>query len=458
MVNNSNLIVWFLWGNIALLYPFFLLSTSLAQQAAPFTAISSAIDGTESIRQDKPTEIAIDWTALIGFPIEYQQLTKQFVEKVVELSAGRGKWPMRNYHSLIRVKGIRPRELYERANFPMTAQIGEVSSVPIELLILPDPKMVRAFGSVERDFAELAKKQPIKHPEEWQSSPEGHTHTVTTNVYCVPKNGQPLAPIILPRPKGTESRNDSGLQLLCEYQGRFSYEEYFRFPELDNWKEKMVWQGIVASGLVLNDNPVIRWVSLRSPAEPATKFWVAYSVVDACGALSDKGGGNTELGANYFRPLDKCPFCPTLKMNEEGLRERIADAPSEFGIPRVPTEFNLLRIPTPRELMAKEKSAQWYGADWSLCEEYYSEHKTPAWKLTITNDSKPYRESFCIEHALDDSGQEIWKLVVFATIKPKDLLQVICKLKGIDPNEIQIGELEKAYEELNAVREKLLNK
>jgi hypothetical protein len=293
----------------------------------------------------------------------------------------------------------------------------------------------------------------------WQNFPfESKALTVSTNIFCVPKHGDDTE-IILPRPKWAGSRTkNSGLPFICEQQSISSFEEFVRFPEFYDRKEKDVWQGIIATGLVFDDNPIVRWASLRTPIEPQTKTWVAYSIADACGALPEGFGGLAHYGVTYFLPPLKGPYVPTLKMNGEGLRSKLADLPPEFGLPLIPTEFNLLRIPTPRALMEKGRIHQWYGADWSLCEEYYSEHKTPAWKLTITNDSKPYRESFCIEHALDDSGQEIWKLIVFATIEPKDLLQVICKLKGIDPNQIQIGELEMAYEELNAVREKLLNR
>ncbi len=458
MINNCNVFRRLLFSYFGILGVFI-----EQQNEMPANQVSEKAATNLSIQEILLNEVVLNSSALSGLPTDYQLRTKEYFEKVIERTEGQGKWPKRNSYSLIKLEGIQNRKLSHSEKFPQAVRIKETKSVPIELLILPDPKMVRAFGTVELDFAELARQQPVKHPEEWQRSPEGHAHTVKTNVYCVPislrnEKGELEAEdsqIILPRPRGTKPRNDGGLSSICEYQSVCSYEEFLKFPELDSDKEKEIWQGIMASGSVFENNPIVRWVSLRTPAEPQIKTWVAYAVIDACGALPEGNGNMAGYGGiTYFLPPLRGPFAPTLKMNEQGLRSKLPDPPSELRLPRIPTEFNLLRIPAPN----KGEYPQWNGADWSLCEEYYSEHKTPAWKLTITNDSKPYRETFCIEHGLDDSDQEIWKLIVFATIKPKDLLQVICKLKGIDATEIPIGELETAYNELTAVREKLLKK
>lgn len=395
---------------------------------------------------DSSGEVRLDISGIWKIHQEFDVGAQNYFQEAIRCVADQGKWPTRKDYTVTKFQGID--QVPAGGNdFPIVVRLDQTFDIPIEILILPDPEVVRACGIVERDFKKLEESSTVRKPEDWRTSKVGHHESVKGEEFFVPIDEFPK--VVLPTPKNTKSL-EKGLPWSGRHQTNVSIEEFNHFPEYWKYKDNALWQGILITDSVFDENFVVRWVSLRSVDNPNTGTWIAYAIVDACGAYSLDPSDSLDIFQTFIRPIS-VPFKHVLKVNDEGLLKRAA---------AVPVEYNLLQIPTPQRLVNKEKVHKLESADHTICEQYYAEHKKPIWKLTIAPDSKPFREKFHIRHALDESGEfeEVWKLIAFTTVKPKDLIAALAKLKDIEPTTIALNELEAKFDALNEIRESLLNK
>ncbi len=400
-------------------------------------------------------EPAIDMLAYSSMPAELTAATKSYFTAAIQLVAEKGRWPERIKHDLIKRRDVSAERL-EWSNFPVVVNLGQREFLPITLQVLPPPKLVRHCFQVERDLESLEKESLIKWPDDWRKRVEGQSTALSVHEFFVPLEHCSSWGFVHATPfdtpsviGGNQTRTIGWLRSFCRANSLVSYEEFNHFPNfVGKNKDEAIWEGILASGQVDASNSVLRWVALRNVSTDTTTQWLAYFLEDACGAFSEppRTAGFGERGT-HVRSLQS-PYYPSLQVSKTGLRHKSSDAP---------TEHNLLRIPRPRPLVVKEKVVKWYSEEWTICEQYYSEQKVPAWKLSVTKDSLPYREAFRLQHALEEADGEIWKLVLFSTIEPKSLIEVLGKIKGFDPALVSIDSLEVHYSQLQEINDRILS-
>ena len=368
----------------------------------------------------------IDSSSLVGLSDEYGNASVQYMQTAMQLLAGKGVMPTRDYYEYAPPSAKTATLDLQSDEFPVVATIQGRYSVPVEIMLVPPPKVVKDQLPPPRNLQNLAK--------EGSGNPPWNPDLIGTSFF-VPKEDCGDWGTTLATPRGYPSfrwgcHTTIGWQEhLCRLVSFFDYADFVQFPQNERFPDEATWIGAITCVAVAEDNPVLRWVYLNE-LNGSIEHWLAYAIVDANGAYSGEipYGPNGYTTDSFLRPLN-APFAPKLQVNR-GLEDLVKNAPREH---------NLLRVPLPRSLQEVELGPE-KSEDWTLCEEYYSEHKIPAWLLLADKDSKPWREQFYLRHALDDSKHIPWKLIVFSNIEPADLIDALGKLKGVAPADMPSSE------------------
>lgn len=387
-----------------------------------------------------------DFSSLVGLPEEYADSVKAYFQVVIDLAETEGKWPERIEHQLIRDNKKRLAGL-DWNNYPLTVRLGEPQTVPVTLMILPDPKVIRNSGPVGPDFDALEAESPVKWPNDWREHREGWKFSIEVEEFYVPKESTESWALILPTPFNTQ--NIGGNQTdtigwqrhLCRQQSYASFEEFNHFPELQGKrKDQAVWEGIVATGVAVPENSIVRWVVLKKAYQPEVKRWLAFAIIDSCGAYSIPIiNRDISQAGSFLRPLD-APFIPALAVSDDGQGLKLPDAPAAH---------NLLRLARPAHLVAAtERASKRFSEEWTLCEEFYSEGDNPAWTLGVKPGSQPYREHFLLTRFGEKTEGETWKVIVFASITPKNLAELISKFAQVKIDKPTLVKLEEKFQAL----------
>jgi len=371
---------------------------------------------------DNPWALAwrVDSSALVGMPKEYSVAACDYINSAIKLLEHDGWVPERLMWEHTPSSQTSRTFTPQKDEFPIIVEMVGQYNGRVTISVLPEPAVVRAWYKPP-DLGELAVASN-------QVDPWDQENLLDTTIFFVPKANCESWRVFLPTPHGFSGFRAMGHENTLGWQyalGRayspMTYEEFVRFPELEVFKDQATWNGALAARAVVDENKVLRWVYLNRTGQQDLENWLAYAVIDANGAYS----GTIPYGPKgittdtFLRRLD-APFTPLLEVTE-GLADKAAIAP---------TEHNLLRTPTPQAVLCAELPPE-ASEDWTITEGFYAEHLIPAWALWADKDTRPFREHFYLKHALEPSEHVLWKVVVFANIRPNDLVKVIGRMKGI---------------------------
>ncbi|HMP80353.1 MAG TPA: hypothetical protein PKD54_12940 [Pirellulaceae bacterium] len=427
-------------------------------RSADTCAFVVSAQGGEDATLSQPSGWTIDDQAMAGFSEDYRTACSLYVGAAVELLGSKGTIPTRMFHELA-PNPNRGELLLSRdydGYFPHTVRIQKSFPVNVALRLLPEPLVIERSGFRPPDVRERAKQQRHKLPDDWRVYDDGWREAFYGTSYAIAKpEYEDWGLIRPPYPQGYKDYDFKGpdggyMTYHCRTVEDFSFQDFVEFPAgwSEHYRPHFVFIGCTAVFQVQRENKILRWVLLNDLKATDLRTWLAYALVDGNGAYTVLKRPPDTVPRTFDRPLD-APFYPKLVVTD-GV---------EFLWNNAPREHNLLRVAVPREQFSEGSVPREYE-DWTITAEYYAEHGVPAWTLWADKDSQPYREHFYLRHALEPVEHELWMIVIFTHIKPRDLVAVLATAKGIpsdqwpSDDEIETG-LGEHYRKLRSVIESL---
>ncbi len=361
--------------------------------------------------------------ALLGLPSQLSLRITDYFTAAFDVLDGRGAFPARLGFLMPKMEGSSIGYNPDRNGFPMNYSDLRKARIDIEIVGLPEPEIVRnGFGKTP-SLEELAQRDSIGDIQ--------LAKVVTAIKYFDVRENATDWGILLPTPRGFSGyRSESSpwferQQLIGRAHTLGSAERFSNFPALEKHEAEATWYGSIASFPVKPGNEILRWVFVNDPAQLSVRNWLAYSILDANGIYAGaREIDQVDVMSNDFLRRLIPPWAPTLTSIE-------FQANPKFS------RYNLLLTPVPISLWSGVSD---YSEEWTITEQFYSEHEIPAWCLYADKDSRPFRETFYIKHALEPCDHTLWKVLIFSSIKPQDLVRVLARVKNVPDEQMPTAE------------------
>lgn len=346
----------------------------------------------------------VDWPISIshlrGMPSEYAVASINYVSAAVDLLDSVGTTPAFQFHQPEPnpIKG-RTTPRTEGVYFPFVLKTSVVYESTVELIILPEPDLVRTLMPAGVQLIDGDFPRSDLEGEFWGTL---YFSITSRDLRQIPFEHY------LSTPRGYKRCEQfSGSAFLHRGKAVGVYPTSM-FNHLSHVSPEVNILGLIGVFAIAESNSKLWYVHFRSGANQY-KNWIAYTVIDSGGLLTTHSDG----GLTFTRIVD-APYNPRIMHSDGG-----------------ETEHSQLLIPT------HERHPHLVSEQWTLCDEHYSENEVPIWCLWMQPQSTPWQERFTLAHVdSPPTSGTLRKVIVFPNCSPSAIVNALVKLKCVPKQQL----------------------